>query len=106
MIGRMRHRLMVQTEIDTEDGGGGFARTWHDLGFIFAKVEQLSGADMPEAGGLLTKKRYRITSRPRRDVAIVPGMRLMKAGTAYKIISVTDRDETQTFIEIIAETLP
>lgn len=104
MIGNLRHLLLIQKEIRTPDGGGGFTVTWQDIAttpLVYAAITSLSGSEQLSQRQLATAVSCRIVIRHRDD--ITPDMRLTDGKKIYDIISVKDPDGALVYLEIIAE---
>lgn len=92
---RLHRRLVLEGEVVTPDGAGGFARSWVLRGRLWAEVTPGSGR---ESGGVevpLSTQPFRITVRgaaqgtPSRPVA---GQRFRDGSRVFSILAVTERD--------------
>ncbi len=105
MIGRLRHRLILQAPTLTADGTGGQNRTWHEVAKIWADLRDISGAQESFAESLASKTRTRITLRWRKD--LTPLMRFVEAKVdsqrVFNILSVLDQTGTKRFLTCICE---
>ena len=61
--GRLRHRLVVQHEEESQDTYGGVTRTWTTLDTVWGSVEPLSGKELIEAQQLDATLTHRIRIR-------------------------------------------
>jgi SPP1 family predicted phage head-tail adaptor len=104
VIGQLRHRITFQEPVLAPDGSGGFTETWQDIAEaaeVSAAIVGLSGAEQLRFQQLQPTATHKIFLRYRDD--ITPQMRIVKDGRVYNILSVTDRDGTQSCLEILAE---
>ncbi len=103
MIGTLKHRIRFEEPVDASDGGGGVSRTWQALAQcpdVYAAIEPVSAGDQLRFYQPATNITHRITVRYRDD--ITTAMRIEKDDRTYTIVSVIDRDGTQTYLEILA----
>lgn len=95
-IGRLRHRLTIEREQRTEDGGGGATTVWEEVGEVWGAVEASSGNETIGADRVRGKVAYLITIRHRSD--IVPAMRFRSASETFHILSALDKDGRRRFL--------
>jgi SPP1 family predicted phage head-tail adaptor len=103
MIGSLRHRITFQQRVLAADGGGGFTETWQNVAAspeVYASIEALSGGEGLQSGQLSTSVSARFVVRHRTD--ITPNMRIQKGSAVYNIVSVSDKDGSGTFLDILA----
>jgi SPP1 family predicted phage head-tail adaptor len=94
--GALRHELSLQAPTPVGDGMGGFGEGWQEVATLFGMVEPLSQSARFGAGQTLEENTHRITIRHRDGVA--SGMRLMKQGRVFDVVSVHDPDETGRYL--------
>ncbi|MEM8987909.1 MAG: phage head closure protein [Pseudomonadota bacterium] len=91
MIGRLRHRVALQSAARTGDGGGGGSVAWTTFANVWADVRTLRSSDDAAADRDARLKRYRITLRHRDDVTFET--RLVYRGAALEILSIQTEAE-------------
>jgi SPP1 family predicted phage head-tail adaptor len=104
MIGKMRHRLTLQEKIRTADGGGGFLHSWENITaqpVVYAAIETLPLREAMAFRQVSARATHKIHLHYRQD--ITTEMRLISDTKVYHILSVADPGETQTYLEILAE---
>lgn len=94
--GRLRSELVLQEAAISDDGAGGHAETWQEVGTVFARVEPISAQNVFGAGQAHETVTHRVTLRFRGDVR--SGMRFLKNGRALEIVNVHDADETGRYL--------
>ncbi|MEM7425191.1 MAG: phage head closure protein [Pseudomonadota bacterium] len=73
--GELRHRLVLQEAVRTDDGGGGAVETWQSAAELWAAVEPLGGDEPVRAEKLEGNLSHRVTIRWREGV--LPSMRFL-----------------------------
>lgn len=101
-ISRLKHRLILQQEVQTDDGQGGYGRGWQDVAELWAEITPLSArAEALVSAQLQASVTHRIVLRYRSGVTA--GMRLLFENRALNIRSVINRHEADEVLEILAE---
>ncbi|MEJ2124533.1 MAG: phage head closure protein [Alphaproteobacteria bacterium] len=95
-IGRLSHRLTLESPVRTPDGGGGCAITWEAIADMWAAVETPAGSERVEGGRLSGTAKTRITIRNRDDVT--PAMRFRTGAQVFEIIAVRDVDGRRRYL--------
>jgi len=95
-IGKLRHRLTIERETLTDDGGGGAAAVWEEAGTVWAAIEAVSGKETVEAGRIAGRATYAITIRYRSDLE--PAMRFRLGNELFEIKSLLDPDGRSRFL--------
>lgn len=97
--------LMLEQQVRTADGAGGFAVTWEAVGPLWAEVLPGAGRDTGGEEVTLATVPYRITVRgapqgsPRRPL---PEQRLRDGGRVFRILAVTERDAQGHYLSCFA----
>ena len=102
--GALRHRLVVQAENPTPDGGGGQGDPWADpitVATLWGRVEPLSGTERHRAGRLEAAVTHRITVRHRAGIGA--GMRILFRKRPFNIRAVLNPEERDRFLELLCE---
>lgn len=96
-IGKMRHRVTVQSATETRDATGAVTRTWASEGKRWAKIDYLSGAEGPYADQQQATRRYSVAMH--RHDTIVPTWRILWGVKTLNVESVLadDQDRDKTF---------
>ncbi len=71
--GKLRHRVVLQTQVDEPDSNGNLTTNWTDVATLWSEIAPLSARDFLAADAEQTKINTRITIRYR--AGIVPKMR-------------------------------
>ncbi len=103
-IGELRHRLTIQAERTTSDGGGGLSDPWADpvaIATVWGKVEPLSGGERLHAAQIQDRLSHRIVIRHR--AGITAAMRVVFGARIFNIRAVIDVDERGRFLELLCE---
>lgn len=101
MIGKLRHRVILQAPNETADGAGGWTLTWTDVATVWAAIEPLKGAERLKAQRLEASVTHKVTIRHRDGVT---AKQRLKFGTRFfNIRAVINRGERDRFLELLAE---
>lgn len=108
-VSRLRHRLTLQQEVQTPDGGGGYSRTWTNVVDLWAEIISVSGSaaasagrggkEILFAGQLQSQITHRILLRYRDGVTA--GMRLVFENRAFNIMYIADNAEDRDTLELL-----
>ena len=97
-IGRLKHRVTVQSKT-TQDGPYGEPQvTWNDVVTTWAAVEPLRGREFFEAQADQSETEVRIVMRHRE---IATDDRIVHQGKVYDIQSIINPDEVDHMLEIM-----
>ncbi len=103
-IGELRHRLSIQAEQATSDGGGGLSDPWANpvtVATVWGKVEPLTGGERLHALQIQDRLSHRIVIRYRSDVTAA--MRVVFGARAFNIRAVIDTGERGRFLELLCD---
>ena len=100
-IADLRHLIVYQDEINSDDSAGGT-----DINFItkfplYAKIEQMSASEIFRYQKLQYKATHKFTVRY--DSSIIPTGRFVFETIFYNIRSINDLEERNIWLVIIAE---
>lgn len=98
-IGRLRHRLILESASRTPDGGGGAAETWTTVAQVWGRVEPTGGTEIADADGLAGRISHAITLRYR--AGVTPAMRLVSGSRRFEIMAVIDIDERNRWLKCL-----
>ena len=105
-VGKLRHRLQVQQQGQTQDPATGDLITgWQDVKKIWGSIQPLSVRDFIAAGANQSEVSGRIVIRA--DDAITPAMRLVyiKKSVAYEIVGILpDADTGESYMMLAVKT--
>lgn len=99
--GRLRHRVTIQEETDTEDEQGGYTSAWSTLCKLWAQIEPLTASEQFYRGGLQAGVTHRVTLRYRDDIG--PTNRVVFNSRTFNIRGVRNIDERNTDLELLCE---
>lgn len=100
-LGKLRHRLVIETRETTPDGAGGEVVTWAAGATIWASIEPLSGVELLRRDRLSGTLTHRITVRYREGIA--PAMRFRLMDRIFEIAVVRDVDERHRWLDCLCE---
>lgn len=89
-IGKLRHRITLQTPTLTQDSLGVVSETWSDTATVYAQIEAISGREFFDAARVNAEVTHRVRIRHR--PGIVPAMRVLAGDRTLDIHSVLDVD--------------
>ncbi len=101
MIGEMRHRVTIEQNDGSADGGGGMADSWTTVATVWARVEQFQSSPRAHAGRAAENFSMRATIRHRTDVSA--GMRLTHENQIYRIRAASDPEQRKRFLVLSCE---
>ena len=101
VIGKLRHRLTIQSETKLADDGGGYTLGWADVVTVWGAIKPLSGGEQLRAMQLQDKVSHRIRIRHRSGVT--PKQRLLFGSRAFQIRAVLNPDERNRWLESVFE---
>lgn len=67
-VGKMKHRLTIQSPSRTGDGGGGGSIAWEEVATVWGRIEGKSGSEAFFGDQLEGRSLYQITIRFRRGI--------------------------------------
>ncbi len=97
--------LVLEGEVRTPDGAGGFAEVWTALGTLWAEVVAGSGGEASNEAIVTAGISYRITVRGAGDGASSrpkAGQRFREGARAFRILAVTERDAGGQYLTCFA----
>lgn len=94
--GALRTELSLQVASNSPDGIGGMVQDWTETATVFGQIEPVAAKARFGAGQSLETLTHRITIRWRAGVA--SGMRLVRQGRVFEILTVHDPDESGRYL--------
>lgn len=108
IISQMRHRIILQNEVLTSDGGGGSTLTWNNFTTAWSAIDTASefgsGNVTDEkfiAGQIQDKKSLKFTIRF--VIGVTAKMRILFGSRVFNIRSINNVNEKNEILQIIAE---
>jgi SPP1 family predicted phage head-tail adaptor len=98
-IGRLRHRLTLETASSTPDDGGGAVETWTSVAQLWGHIAPTGGSEIADADGLGGRITHEITLRHRSGVT--PAMRFVSGSRRFEIMAVIDIDERRRWLKCL-----
>lgn len=89
--GRLRHRLILQSQVETREDGGGFVLTWVTQSVVWGGIEPLSGKEYTAIQQTQNEASVRIVLRY--YSGLDETWRIVNDGRAYSIVSVIDEND-------------
>ncbi|HWV83775.1 MAG TPA: phage head closure protein [Hyphomicrobiaceae bacterium] len=98
-IGRLRHRLTLETASRTPDGGGGAVETWTAVAQVWGRIVPTGGTEIADADGIGGRLSHEITIRHR--AGVTPAMRFISGSRRFEIIAAIDIDERRRWLKCL-----
>lgn len=98
MIGRLRHRLVLEVLSTSADGGGGVADEWHGVATIWAAISPARGFEESRGGKPESQMGHKILMRYRAD--LVPTMRFRDGTRIFTIQTIRNVEERGVYQEV------
>ena len=100
-IGELRHRVRLEVETRTSDGGGGATAAWLSVETIWAAIRDTGGREVTSADGRQARATHEIWIRFRAGVS--PNARLVKGAQTFDVIAALDPDGAQRWLRCLVE---
>lgn len=106
-IGKMKHRVELQTQTQTTDEQGiSVVSPWSTQRTVWARVEPFSGREYVDDRKITTEATHRITLRWQPGIDLTPAWRVLYGEKTFQIesvINIDERDETWVLIAKVTE---
>ena len=99
MIGKLRHRIILQKQVVIKDSIGQETEKWKDVETVWARVEPLSGKEYFNAKQTNSEVSSKITIRYLVD--ITSQMRVIFQEHTYNILSVINFEERNKYLQLL-----
>lgn len=98
-IGRLRHRVRVQTPVATRDDFGGSVDGWVDGDVVRCEVDPTAGRELFQNGGVQAQGTHRVRMRYR---ALSPKQRLLwiDTGIVLNVVACPPSVGAANFVEV------
>lgn len=103
-IGNLRHRVVLQQKVITEDALKQQSEVWTDIATVWAAIEPLSGREYFAARQENAEVTAKITIRYRKDVT--PDMRAVSEGRVFDVLSVINPGERNISLILMCKEIP
>ncbi|KKL96985.1 hypothetical protein LCGC14_1839000 [marine sediment metagenome] len=90
-IGRLRHRITIETPTDVLDDFGESTKTWSSIGTVWASVEPLSGQEKFEALQIYPEASHKVRIRYLSGVS--PDDHILFGSRTFEIVAVMNQME-------------
>lgn len=94
--GALRSEMSLQAATPVPDGLGGHTQSWSEIATVFARIEPISATSVFGPDQTVETVTHRVTLRWRNGVAA--GMRFVRQGRNFDIVTVHDPDDTGRYI--------
>jgi SPP1 family predicted phage head-tail adaptor len=102
--GDLRHRIELQAQTRTPDGGGGFTTTWSTVATVYASIWPLKGEESMEGGRVTAAITHRVRIRFRRGVKASWRIRDLFSGKYFSIVTApVDLGDNHQWIELMCK---
>ncbi|NNV07778.1 head-tail adaptor protein [Geobacillus sp. MMMUD3] len=102
-IGALRHRVLVQQKIKTQNEYGEETEQWLDVLVAWASVNPISGREFFAAEAVNSEVTHKITMRYRGG--ITPDMRIKFKDRYFRIIAVMNTQEKNIELQLLCKEL-
>lgn len=100
-IGKLRHRITLQKQINAQNDYGAFVTQWQDIATVWAEIKPLSGREYFSAQQVQSEVTTQIWLRYRNDIE--PTMRVTHNGKHYDIISVLNHQGRNKALQLMCK---
>ena len=98
-IGRLRHRLTLESASRQPDGSGGASESWTTVAEVWAEITPIGGTEAFDADALAGRVSHEIVFRYRAGIA--PVMRLRSGTRLFEIAAVIDIGERRRWLKCL-----
>jgi SPP1 family predicted phage head-tail adaptor len=102
-INSLRHRVVIQSELASADGAGGYSLSWNFIATVWASVTPLSGREILAGQRLESRITHRIRMRYRSDITVTSSTRLSWNGRTFNIRAVINPGQRNRWLELLVE---
>lgn len=100
MLGKMRHRVRVESRTRAGDGMGGAGSTWNLVKIVWAYMRPKTTTETSGRDRIEDRQTYLFTIRYMEG--FVPSYRIVYNDETYNVVSVKNMDERDKYMEIEA----
>lgn len=102
-IGKLRHRITLQQQMNTQNDYGAFVTTWQDIANVWAEIKPISGREHFSAQQVQSEVTAQVWIRYREGIE--PTMRLEHNNKHYEIISVLNYQGLNKTLQLMCKEL-
>ena len=103
-IGSLRHRVVLQQKVVTEDALKQQSETWMNIATVWAVIEPLSGKEYFAAKQVNAEISVKLTLRYRKDVVL--DMRVAFGNRVFEVLSVINPKERCESLILMCKEVP
>lgn len=100
-VGRLRHRVELQSQLRADDGAGGAAMAWQTLATVWAAVVPHRGDETLDADAPAGRITHDVWIRYRADMQ--PSMRFALGVRRFDVRAVVDVGERRRYLKCLCE---
>jgi SPP1 family predicted phage head-tail adaptor len=100
-IGKLRHRLTLESPSRTPDSGGGADIAWTEVAVLSGAIEEISGSEIVAADQISGKRQVIVSIRHREDIA--PAMRFRLGNRLLPIGAIVDPEGKRKYLRCLCE---
>ncbi|MFC1121884.1 phage head closure protein [Pasteurella multocida] len=100
-IGKLRHRITLQKQVNTLNEYGASVTEWHDVKTIWAEVRPLAGREYFSAQQVQSEVTTQIFIRYLPE--ILPTMRVKFGERFFEIVSVINANEQNIYLQLMCK---
>lgn len=101
--GQLRHRIIIQKQITTQDNFGEQYEEWNDITTVWANINPISGREFFAAETVNSEITHKVRLRYREDIK--PDMRISYKGRIFRIESVINEFEKNKVLQLMCKEL-
>lgn len=99
--GALRHRLTLESSVETVNDTGHVERNWLPVAVVWASITPVAERSFEQAQQVEEQHTHRITLRYRTDVE--SGWRLTAGDRVFEILTIVDPDERRAYLTCIVK---
>ena len=100
-VGKMRERIVIQSQGRTTDLGGGAAVAWSTVATTWARIVPSSGSESFSGMQVTNTNTFEITMRYRTNITTTN--RILWGSRTFNIRSVINNNERDKYLTVVAE---
>lgn len=102
-IGKLRHRITLQKQINAQNDYGAVVTTWQDVATVWAEIKPITGREYFSAQQVQSEVTTQIWIRYRDGIE--PTMRVTHDGKQYEIVSVLNYQGLNKALQLMCKDL-
>lgn len=101
--GELRHRIIIQKQITTQDTFGEQYEEWDNITTVWANINPISGREFFAAESVNSEITHKVRLRYREDIK--PDMRVSYKGRIFRVESVINEFEKDKLLQLMCREL-